>query len=170
MCRHRHLRLTVSLSMRVHVEPDGVDESRLLGAEEIARSAQLQVLERDLVAGAKLSVVLEDGETSVRILVDRIGNQQVAAGSPVRAADAASELVELREAKCVRAVDEHRVRVRNVGPDSTIIVSPHAPISHPRISHHVLGHARALGVTYPIRARGTMPDLLGHPIDRLDPL
>src|SRR4051812_46092861 len=42
----------------IEVEADRLDKTRLLGAEEIPRSAQLHVLQRDAVAGAELGVML----------------------------------------------------------------------------------------------------------------
>src|SRR4051794_17746959 len=54
---------------KVHVETDGVDEARLLGSQQVASAAQLEILERDLIAGAELRVVLENCEATVRIFV-----------------------------------------------------------------------------------------------------
>ena len=53
-------RFTVSSSMRRYMsKPDRVHEARLLGAEQIAGAAQLEILERDAIARAELGVVLE---------------------------------------------------------------------------------------------------------------
>src|SRR2546423_574938 len=79
-------------------------------------TAQLEVLERDLIPGAELGMVLENGEPAVGILVNRVGDQQVTAGAAVRAADAATQLVELGQAKAVSAIDEHGVGIRHVEP------------------------------------------------------
>jgi hypothetical protein len=39
-----------------------VDEAALLGAQHVARTAHLEVLQRDGVAAAELGVVLEDAQ------------------------------------------------------------------------------------------------------------
>src|SRR6266550_9557353 len=38
---------------QIHVETDGVDESGLLGSEQVPCTPQLEILERDLVAGSE---------------------------------------------------------------------------------------------------------------------
>src|SRR4029078_7737482 len=85
----------------VHVEADGVDEAGLLRSKEVAGAAQLEVLERDLVARPELGVVLEDRQPAVRILVDRVRHQQITAGPAVGPSNAAAQLIELSQAKCI---------------------------------------------------------------------
>ena len=91
-----------------------MDEPRLLGAEQVAGAAHLHVLERDPIARAELGVVLEHLQPALGVLVDGVGHEQVAVGAAMRAADAAAQLIELREAEVVGAIHEHRVRVRHV--------------------------------------------------------
>ena len=99
---------------QIQVEADGVHVAGLLGAEQVPRAAHLHVLERDLVAGAELGVVLEHLQATLGVGIDRVGHEQIAVRAAMRAPDAAAQLIELRETEVVGAIDEHRVRVRHV--------------------------------------------------------
>src|SRR6266480_4787568 len=156
---------------QVHVESDRVHETRLLGSEEIAGTAQLEILERDLVSGAELGVVLENRQAAVRIFVDRVRHEQVAARAPMRAPDASAKLIKLRQAKGIGAVHEHRVGVRHVEAglddhrrdeyvDLAIDEAPHDALQLP-LAHLTVADANA-------RARNDAPDVLGHSVDGLD--
>jgi hypothetical protein len=52
----------------VGVETDLRDEAALLGAEQVAGAAQLQVLHGDVVAAAELGVVLQDAQPLLGVL------------------------------------------------------------------------------------------------------
>ena len=100
----------------VEVEADGADVAALLGAEEVAGAADLEVAQGDLEAGAQLRR-LEDGlQALLRDLAQRavLVVEQVGVGAGGAAADAAAELVELRQAELVGVVDDDRVRVGDV--------------------------------------------------------
>ena len=99
---------------QIQVEADGVHVAGLLGAEEVPRPAHLHVLERDLVARAELGVVLEHLQAALGVGIDGVGDEEIAVGAAVRAPDAPAQLIELREAEVIGAIDEHRVRVRHV--------------------------------------------------------
>ena len=89
----------------------------------------------------------------------------------MRAADAAAQLIELRQAEGVGAVHEHRVRVRNVEPgfddhrrDEDVDLAVH------ELAHHFLELALAhLPVAdADFRARDEAPDVIGDGANRLD--
>src|SRR5712672_1884928 len=93
-----------------------MDESRLLGSKKVAGAAQLQILERDLIAGTQLGVVLQNREATIRVLVDRVGHEQITACPAMGSTDAPPELIQLRQTERVGAVDKHRVGVGHVEP------------------------------------------------------
>ena len=99
-----------------HVEADARDVARLLAAEQIARAAQLEVERRDLEAAPELGVPLERLDARARLVGHRVGGRddEVAVRALLAPADAPAELVELREAEEVGAVDDHGVRARDV--------------------------------------------------------
>ena len=90
----------------------------LLGPEQVARTADLEVAHRDLEAGAELRVVGERREARPGLgrELARIRIEQIRVRRHVRAADAAADLVELGEAENVRALDDQGVRLRDVDP------------------------------------------------------
>ena len=152
-------------------KPDGVHEARLLGAEQVAGAAHLEVLERDAIAGAELRVVLEHLQAALGVGVDGVGHEQIAVRAAVRPADAAAQLIELREPEVVGAIHEHRVRVRHVEPrlddhrrDEHVDLAVHERV------HHVLELALA---HLPVRdgdarARHDALDVVGDRLNRLD--
>ena len=90
----------------------------LLRAEQLAGAADLEVAHRDREAGAELGVVGERGEPRPRLRgqLARVGVEEIRVRGRVGAADAAADLVELREAERVGALDDQRVRLRDVDP------------------------------------------------------
>jgi hypothetical protein len=148
-----------------------VDESRLLRPEKVSRSTQLKILEGDLVAGAKLSVVLENAEASIRVFIDRIGNEEVAARPTVGASDASAQLVELCQPERIGSIDEHRIGVGNIetGLDDHRR-HQYVDLAVDEASHYVLEIALAhLAVSDTDScARNHMADVLRHPIDGFD--
>ncbi len=123
------------------------------------------------VAGAELGVVLEHLQASLGILVDAIGDDEVAVGAAVRAADAAAQLVELGEPEVVGAVDEHRVGVRHVEPalhdqrrdEDVDLARDEAPhhLLEVLLAHLPVPHGDA-------RAGRDATDVVGDRLDRLD--
>ena len=88
----------------------------LLGAEQVARAADLKVAHRDLEAGAELRVLADRVEPLFRDLGEDLAaaegqvGEGVARGPPHAAAD----LVELGEAQAVGVLDDQGVDVRDV--------------------------------------------------------
>jgi hypothetical protein len=88
----------------------------LLGAEDVAGPAQLQVAHGDLEPGPEVAVLLDRLEPLGRDRRHRaVGRQQQVAVRPVLPpADPAAELVQLAQPEPVGVVDDDRVRVRDV--------------------------------------------------------
>src|SRR5690606_10554156 len=93
------------------LEADGGDGAALLAAEDVAGAAQLHVERGDLEAGAQVAEALEGLDAGARVVGElaRRRGEEVAVRALLAAADAAPQLVELREAEGVGAVDDHRV-------------------------------------------------------------
>ena len=108
----------IAEQLHVQVEADGADVAALLGAEQVAGAADLEVAQRDLEAGAQLRRLEDRLQPLLRDLAQRpvLLVQQVGVGARGAAADAAAQLVELRQAEPVGVVDDDRVRVRDVEP------------------------------------------------------
>src|SRR5262245_26961097 len=102
--------------LRVKVEADGVDVSRLLAAEQIARAAQLQVERRYAKARAQVGELAYRGQSLSsdrrQLLLGR--DEQVGVGAAIRSPDAPSQLIKLRQSVSVGAIDDDRVGARNV--------------------------------------------------------
>ena len=90
----------------------------LLAAEEVSRSAELQVQRRDPEARAQLAELLDRREPAPRdgrqVAVFR--HEEVGVGAAIRAAHASAELIELGQSEPVGAIDHERVHERNVEP------------------------------------------------------
>src|SRR3954451_7002490 len=100
----------------VQLEAERRDVARLLVAEQGAGAADLEVPHRDLEAGAELGVVAERAQALRRLLGERgrARVQEVRVSALARAADTPADLVELGEAEEVGALDDQRVRLRDV--------------------------------------------------------
>ena len=87
----------VAEHLNVHLEADGGDRAMLLGTEQVAGAADLQVAERDLEAHAQLVQARHHVQSLVGVLGQRARRveEQVAIGPLARAADPTAELVEL---------------------------------------------------------------------------
>ena len=105
---HQHL--------REQVEADRREVAGLLGAEQRAGAADLEVAHGDLDAAAQVGVLADGHEALGGLLGQRLvrREQEVRVGLDVAAADSALELVELREAQALRVLDDERVGVRVV--------------------------------------------------------
>ncbi len=120
---------------------------------------------------SELGVMLEHREPALRIDVHGIGDEQVAVGAPVRAPDAAAELVQLREPEVVGAIHEHRVRVRHVEPRlDDHRRHEHIDLAGDEPPHHLFEVALAhLAVRDgDARARREAPDVVRDADDGLD--
>ena len=102
--------------LHVHLEADGVDLPALLAAEQVAGAANLEVERGDAEAAAEIAELLDRREPLLRdrrqVVLRR--NQQIRVGRPIGSADAAAQLIELRQAVAIGAVDDDRVGVRDV--------------------------------------------------------
>src|SRR3954470_7636026 len=100
----------------VQLEPERRDVAGLLVAEEVAGAADLEVAHRDLEAGTELGVVAERAEALRRLLRQRgrARVQEVRVRALATPAHAPADLVELGEPEQVRALDDQRVRLRDV--------------------------------------------------------
>ena len=100
----------------VEVEADRGDVTRLLGAEQVARAADLEVAHRDLEAGTEVGELADRLQALVRLLGERTiaRIQEVRVRALPAPADPAAQLVELREAEHVGPVDDERVHRRHV--------------------------------------------------------
>ena len=96
--------------------PTAADVAALLAAQQVAGAADLQVARRDAEAGAEVRELAQGGQALPRLLGEDavLGHQEVAVGELVAPPHPAAELVELREAEAVGAVDDHGVDVRDV--------------------------------------------------------
>ena len=102
--------------LHVHLEADGVDLPALLAAEQVAGAANLEVERRDAEAAAEIAELLDRRQPLLRdrrqVVFGR--NQQVGVRRPIGSPDAAAQLIELRQAVAIGAVDDDRVGVRDV--------------------------------------------------------
>src|ERR1035441_7694505 len=88
----------------------------LLGAEQVARAPNFQVAHGDLEAAAERRVLLDGAQALADVgeetPVPR--QQQIRVGLVLVTANPAAQLIEVAQAKPVGAVDDDRVRVRNI--------------------------------------------------------
>ena len=157
----------------VELEPERGHVPRLLGAEQVACAADLEIAHRDREAGAELGVVGERRQPRPRLRgqLVRVGVEEVGVRGPVGAADAAADLVELREPERVGALHDERVRLRDVEPrlddgrrDEDVRVAAQERV-HP-VLELPLAHLPVRGQHAQLRAQ--LPDLLPRLLDRLD--
>ena len=124
---HRRARLVLDLlalqladglleQLHVHLEADRLDVAALLAAEQVARAANLEVERRHAEPAAEVGELADGREPLPRHRRQRVArrDQQVRVGRPVGPPDAPAQLVELRQAVAVGAVDDDRVDVRDV--------------------------------------------------------
>src|SRR2546430_1592061 len=95
----------------VQLEPEGGDVPVLLGSEQVAGAADLEVAHRDREAGAELGVVGERRQPRAGLWgqLPRVRIEEVRVAEDVRAADPPADLVELGEPERVRPLDDERV-------------------------------------------------------------
>ncbi len=102
--------------LAVEIEPDRVDVPVLLAAEQVAGAADLQIECGDPESGAQVAELADGRQALARHFRQDLvgGDEEVGVGPAVAAADAAAQLVQLRQAVQVRAVDDDRVDARDV--------------------------------------------------------
>ena len=98
----------------VGVEADRVHEAGLSGAQDVTRTPQLEVLQRDPVAAPQLRVVLEHPQPLFGLVRHIFGDDEIAVRPVVRTPDAATNLVQLGQTEVVGAVDDQGVRARDI--------------------------------------------------------
>ena len=98
----------------VELEADLLHVAALALAEHFAGAADLEVVHREVEARAELFHLLDRVEPLLRLLgqLAHVGHQQVGVGLVVRPADAAAQLVQLRQAELVGAADDDGVGAR----------------------------------------------------------
>src|SRR5450631_4180220 len=100
----------------VEREAHVVDAARLRLAEHLSGAADLEVVHREVEAGAQVLHHLDRLESLLRVRGERFlgRREEIRVGLVVRPADASAQLVQLRKAELVGAVDEDRVGGRHV--------------------------------------------------------
>ena len=141
----------------------------LFAAEQVAGAADLQIQRGDAEAAAQIAELANSREALLRDRRQRLlrRNQQVRVRMAVGAADAAAQLVQLRQPVAVGAVDDHRVGVRDVeavlddrGGDQ------HVVFEVDEIEHNLL-HFLFVHLPVPDGDTGVRDDLLYQGGDRL---
>ena len=111
-----HLRDRALQHLQVHLETHRRDRAVLLGAEQVAGAADLEVAKGDLETLPELVQPGDDVQPLVRLLGQRAARvvEEVGVRAPPGPADAAPQLIELRQPEAVGALDDDRVDVRDV--------------------------------------------------------
>jgi hypothetical protein len=81
---------------QVGIEPDGVRESGLIGAEKIAGSSEFEISQRHLVSTSEFGVAFEDLDPLMSLLRHLVRDNVVTIGTAIRSPDPPSEMVERR--------------------------------------------------------------------------
>ena len=102
--------------LQVHLEADGGDGPMLFGAQQVPSAPDLQVPQSDLESLTQLVQAGDDVQAFVGAFGERAARivKKVRVRPAARAADAAAQLVELREPETIRALDHYRVHVGDV--------------------------------------------------------
>ncbi len=159
----------------VQVEAHPGDVPGLLAAEQVARAADLQVLERHVHARAHLGVLRDRGQPFVGGLGQRLlrREQEVRVGPFAAAPDPAPQLVQLRQPVDVGAIHDQGVGVRDVEPGFhdrgghqhvglAVKEVRHDPLE--RVLVHLAVRRDDPGLRHHLRDPG------GGPVDRGDPV
>ena len=90
-----------------------LDVARLLAAEQVASTTDLEVLHRHRHAGSELGVACDGLQAVMRRLGERFlgREQEVGVGPFAAAADPAPQLMQLRETEQVGALNDQRVGI-----------------------------------------------------------
>ena len=100
----------------IELDADLADMAGLLLAQQIAGAADVEIVAGQREAGAELVERLHHFEPALRRLGQHLARRQgqIGIGAQLGAADAAAQLVELRQAEHVGAMDDQRVGGRDV--------------------------------------------------------
>ena len=147
----------------------------LLVAEQVAGAADLEVAHRDLEAGAELGVVRQRRQPLRRIGRQRrrARVQQVRVRALAAASDPSADLVELGQPERVGALDDQRVRLRDVDPRlDDARADEHVGVAAQEREHPLLELALVHLAVGDLEAhrRAQPPQPLGRLVDRLDPV
>ncbi len=159
----------------VEVVADRRDRARLIRSEQIACASNLQIVGGDRKSRSQLAKRLQHLQPPLCIPGNRParGDQQIRVGALAGSANASAELVELRQPEGVGAVDDHRVRGRDVdsalddrGAEQQLVPLLHEVVHHLfELSHPHLPMRNANG-----DLRNELFELSLHRADRLDPV
>src|SRR6266540_828875 len=100
----------------IQLEAECGDVTGLLVAEQVARAANLEVAHRDRETGTQLGVVGERRQAGPRFggQLGHVRIEQVRVRGHVGSPDTSADLVQLRQAELIRALDDQRVRLGDV--------------------------------------------------------
>ena len=131
----------IGKELRIEIKTDRRNVPRLFAAEQVARTANLEIRERQLESGAEVRRIEDRLEALARIIGERLfaSIEQITPGTTTAAANATTQLIELCEAEAIGAINDDRVRVRNVetrfddgGADEDLRFAAH------ELTHHAL--------------------------------
>ncbi len=142
-------------------------------SEQIAGAANLEIAHRDLQARAEMRELADRFEARFGLFGERFVRliEQVAVGLMIRAADAAAQLIELREPELVGVVHDHRVDVGNVDPVfDDRRGDEHVELAVDEALHHrlELGFAHLTVADRDPRARHELLQRIPYGVDRFD--
>ena len=102
--------------LRVEIEADRRNVPRLFATEQVARAANFEVGKCQLEAGAEVRRIEDRLQALARIISERLfaSVEQVAPGATTAAPHTTTQLIELGEAEAIGAINDDRVRVRNI--------------------------------------------------------
>ena len=100
----------------VEIEPNRSNVPRLFTAEQIPRTTNLKVGERQLESSTKVRRIEDCLQPLACHVAERLllSIEEIAPGAPTASPHAPTELIELRQTEFVRTVHDDRVGVRNV--------------------------------------------------------
>jgi hypothetical protein len=113
----------IGKELRVEIKANGRNVPRLFAAEQVARTANLEIRERQLESGAKVRRIEDRLETLARIIGERLfpSIEQIAPGATTAAADATAQLIELCEAEAIGTVEEVALRYTRLRDMSGVV-------------------------------------------------
>ncbi len=159
--------------LHVHLEAHGVDLPALLTTQQIAGAADLEVERGDAEAAAEVAELLDRRQALLRHRRQRLfgRDEHVGVGRTIAAADTSAQLIELRQAVAVGAVDHDGVGVRDVeavfhdrGREQHVVFVRHE-VEH-RLLERVFAHL-AVADDH-ARLGHESRDEIRHRVDRLD--
>jgi hypothetical protein len=154
-------------------EADLLHLARLLFAQDLAGAADLEVVHREIEARAEVLHHRDRFEALGGVAAQRFlgRREEIGVGLVVRAADAAAQLVQLRQAELVGAVDDDGVGGRDVDPGlDDGRAEQHVVALRCELPHHALQVALAhLAVRHRDARFGQEPHQpFAHALDRVD--